>query len=396
MSEATSISLETFIRESRSPFHMVAYIRRHLLSLGYTELLESAAWPEPVPANAFVIREGQTIIAFTVRTTDSLVVSSASCDIPCFRPRSVSEFERNGQHYVVLEHPSKAAPAYQDMELAVVGSVFVNRSGRFTRQLIDSGRAIVFLPAAPSLKRGEIAPNSYPALVGQTPLRAVISGLCGCSEADVADWDLYFVPATSVRIDAGNVHASYLSVISRCYAVFSAFVSQAPGGRGTRAMALFGGSGVCWTAPATQFFGTIFESIFKGDYQKIKCKALNIVVRDIKKEELDQTNPLEAEIAVRAGARRDAPFDMAGGYHIARIANAAGIQVQVVSYGNDAFLPTSIAGRMVSSTGIRAVEVGFAMVRCASVREVAHEKDIAAMERLLSAAYADEGEGTDE
>jgi aspartyl aminopeptidase len=119
-------------------------------------------------------------------------------------------------------------------------------------------------------------------------------------------------------------------------------------------------------------------------------------VHHITKEKLDKTNPLQGGIAIRTGVKSDAPSVIVGEYWVARIAKAAGIELQVVSYGNDDVVPRSIAPVLVDATGIRAVEVGFAMIRHATVRGIASEKDIAALVTLLRAAYEYEGEANNE
>jgi aspartyl aminopeptidase len=383
---------ESFLANSPSPFHMTMFVRKLLTSLKFIELFENRPFPDPVPPNCFIVRAELAVIAFSIGTYDSLVVLNAHNDYPHFRPRPASEFEREGQHYVILEHTGKRRPSpnsHTDAGLSLEGQVLIRRGCAIVRKLVDSGRPVAFLTRLRPLGRDETQANHFPALIGGLPFRSAVASLCDCAADDIVDWDLRFVPLSPAHVADGAFAASHLSVLSQCYCVLSSFVSRKPDTSGIKAMAIYGGQeDTTKTAfcAGSNFFTTILRSILQGDdYDRLRLKSLNVVVRHILSNKFDRQNSMKGGVALKTGASSASTADMIAEAVVTSIARNRNLKLPVVVNANSAPSPRGIAPKVREVTGIRTVEIGYQMAAQGTVREVVKWKDINATIKVLRA-----------
>ncbi|MPZ73377.1 MAG: M18 family aminopeptidase [Nitriliruptorales bacterium] len=233
--------LLAFVDRGPSPFHAVAEMGRRLEEDGFTQLEERDRWTIGAGDRRYVVRDGGSIVAFTVGTQapadTGFRLIGAHTDSPTFRVRPQPDTVRAGLRLVGVE-PYGGALTYTwlDRDLTLAGRVAVDDSG--TVRLCD-----VHLPGAwlriPSLAihlsrnlRQEglrldpqqhlvplWGPASGPALV------EAIADHVGVAGTAVRAWDLVTAdtqPAAVGGAGDGYVFAPRLDNLASCHAATAA------------------------------------------------------------------------------------------------------------------------------------------------------------------------------
>ncbi len=150
MSETTTQELFSFIEQSPTAFHAIDYMKKSLISEGYTQLLEGMDWKLEQGKGYFVIRNGSAILAFRlpVQTPVGFQIMTSHSDSPMFKVKENPEMEAEG-HYVRLnveKYGGMLCAPWFDRPLSVAGRLIVQTPDGIRQVLCDVGRDLVMIP----------------------------------------------------------------------------------------------------------------------------------------------------------------------------------------------------------------------------------------------------------
>ena len=142
-----------FLQASPTPFHAVRQLVSQLIDAGFEPLQEADDWKLEVGGRYFVVRNGSSIVAFTMGLTP--VVESgfrmigAHTDSPCLKVKPHPELNSNGYFQLGVEvYGGALLNPWFDRDLSLAGRVsFKVENGGVSSELIDYQRSIATVPS---------------------------------------------------------------------------------------------------------------------------------------------------------------------------------------------------------------------------------------------------------
>jgi aspartyl aminopeptidase len=355
--------LTSFLDSCCTPYQTVAYLRRVLVSAGYTELLERDVLPSPLPPQFFIVRDEMTLLAFSISTYDFAVALHATSDWPSLSLRWNYESEENGLQFIDLEH--SAGQAFDanllPPELRMCGTVVVRRDGKFEQKHVDSVRAIAVVPNTHEEKP---AHNIFRALLGRQKLKPYVAGLCQCAESEIFEWQLRFISANKARF-AGEkpevVVAPRVKEKSLCFAMLESFLA-AKSDKGIKILAIYG-SGAKKADQRTSYYSDFFNSVFDSvlndrDVNLARLRSLNLCGQaDLKSDKLDKLHRKSDKcLYLLQSPKSDLADDMLANAIVTDIARSHKVDLVASCFAERA--PSGIGPQTMERTGIRTAEIG--------------------------------------
>jgi len=143
--------LLNFIDASPSPWHAVDSIEKQLISAGFTQLNETAAWQLQAGSSYFVTRGGASIIAFTLgkqALTDSgFRIVGAHTDSPGLRLKPQAAFSSDGLVRIGVEvYGGPILATFTDRDLSIAGRITVRTAKGHDTKLLKFDDALMRLP----------------------------------------------------------------------------------------------------------------------------------------------------------------------------------------------------------------------------------------------------------
>ena len=197
-----------FIENSPTAYHAVEYMRRKLISAGYTQLLEGEEWKLESGQGYFVIRNGSALIAFKLPSAGSTAkgfqIMASHADSPLLKIKDNPEIAAGG-HYVRLnveKYGGLICAPWFDRPLSVAGRVIVKTENGLETRLVDGKEPMVMIPNLAIHMNREINDGyKYNVQRDMLPVYGAgsaagsfmkrIAGLAGVSENDIIGQDLY-------------------------------------------------------------------------------------------------------------------------------------------------------------------------------------------------------------
>lgn len=145
--------LLNFLAASPTPFHATEQMAKRLSDAGFSPLLESEHWQLEPGGRYFVIRNGSSIVAFTVAShsplTSGFRMVGAHTDSPCLKVKPHPEINASGYFQLGVEvYGGVLLNPWFDRDLSLAGRVsYRNKEGRLGSALIDFQRPIATVPS---------------------------------------------------------------------------------------------------------------------------------------------------------------------------------------------------------------------------------------------------------
>ena len=210
----SSRKLLDFIEKSPSCYHVIKNIQQSLTAEGFTELREEQSWKIKAGGKYFVTRNGSSIIAFYVPSSDftNFQIIASHSDSPSFKIKENPEIFVDG-HYVELnveKYGGMIFAPWFDRPLSVAGKIVVKTDKGFEEKLVNIDRDLVMIPnLAIHMNRDVNDGYKYNAQKDMIPLfgdekakgqfMQLIAECAGAKEQDVLGSDLFLynrVPGT--------------------------------------------------------------------------------------------------------------------------------------------------------------------------------------------------------
>lgn len=195
-----------FIDESPSAFHCVANVAQALEEDGYSEFSEKDNWKLSRARKGYVIRNGSSLIAFSIPVKDfkGFRIYSAHSDSPSFRIKENPEMGPE-MGYVRLnteKYGGMILSTWFDRPLSVAGRVVYEKDGRLESKLVNIDKDLLAIPSVAihmntdANKGYEFKPQSdmlplYAGKAGKTKLSTMVSKASGIKEEDILASDLF-------------------------------------------------------------------------------------------------------------------------------------------------------------------------------------------------------------
>ncbi len=145
--------LLAFLQASPTPFHAVTEMTRQLTAAGFKYLQESEEWFLKEGVGYFVVRNGSSIIAFTVATKtlmhNGFRMVGAHTDSPCLKVKPAPEVTSQGYFQLGVEvYGGALLNPWFDRDLSLAGRVvFKNAAGKVKSTLVNYEKPIASIPS---------------------------------------------------------------------------------------------------------------------------------------------------------------------------------------------------------------------------------------------------------
>ena len=142
--------LLAFIKESPSPFHVVASGARRLQAAGFQELDMGTVWAVRPGGRYFVPVYGSTLLAFCIGSQPGpLRMAAAHTDFPCWRVKPAAGMVQDGYGQLNVEsYGGLILSSWLDRPLSLAGRVVLRGPDAFSPvvRLLDTARPLVTIP----------------------------------------------------------------------------------------------------------------------------------------------------------------------------------------------------------------------------------------------------------
>ncbi|KAB8360607.1 hypothetical protein FH972_024345 [Carpinus fangiana] len=142
-----------FLSSNPTVFHAVSAISKSLLSAGFTQLSERSAWRLHQGGKYFVIRNGSSLIAFTVGTkydvNNGVAIVAGHVDALTARLKPISKVDGNAGYTQlgVAPYAGGLNDTWWDRDLGIAGRVLVkDDKGKVASKLVDLHEPIARIP----------------------------------------------------------------------------------------------------------------------------------------------------------------------------------------------------------------------------------------------------------
>lgn len=153
MHKEISEQLLKFIEKSPTAFHAVRTIAEELSAAGFSELKENERWTVKKGGRYYVIRNGSSIIAFSVPSLDmsGMRIMASHSDSPAFKIKENAELDTE-QQYVRLNvegYGGMLCAPWFDRPLSAAGRIVVKdpQTGQFRSVLVNIDKDLVLIPS---------------------------------------------------------------------------------------------------------------------------------------------------------------------------------------------------------------------------------------------------------
>jgi aspartyl aminopeptidase len=253
MCDQSSFNAEllAFLRESVTPFHAVAAMRRRLQAAGFVPLSEDQPWRLEPGGRYFLLRNGSSVVAFIWGSEhpplEGMRMVGAHTDSPCLMVKPNPERLRQGCFQLGVEvYGGALLNPWFDRDLSLAGLVsYADGDGRLRTALVDFEQPVAFIPSlaihldreANNSRKVNPQTDILPVLslhseAGSEPvLRQLLAErLSGAGEpvAQVLDYELCLYdsqPAALVGLQRELISGARLDNLLSCFMGLSALLS---------------------------------------------------------------------------------------------------------------------------------------------------------------------------
>ena len=417
--------LASFLDASNTPYHAVSELARRLTAAGFRAFREQDAWQLEPGTRGFVVRAGGSIVAFELGRKPAaeagFVLIGAHSDSPNLRLKPLPDVTCVGYRQLSVEvYGGVLLSTWMDRDLSVAGRV-VFADGH--AELIDLKRVVCRIPNLAIHLNREV--NSAGLLLNaQTHLLPVLGlesetggfaellaeGLAntaasGARVEDVLGFDLCLYDTQRAAF-AGNKHeflfASRLDNLASCHAALRALLGASPDPEATRVMAIYDHEEVgsqSASGARSLFLSDLLERLVAGVSAGDASALPRAISRSLlvsadmahavhpnypDKHDKQHRPLLGAGPVIKVNVNQSYASDGPAVAAFRAACRAVDVTPQHFSSRNDMPCGSTIGPISAARLGVRAVDVGNPMLSMHSCREMAAERDVEPMIRVLT------------
>lgn len=411
----TIIDFINFLDASPTAWHAVENVAAKLTTAGFEQMDEADAFPVKLGGKYFVIRNGSSLMAFSLpkqKTLDARIIGTHT-DSPGLKIKPRGEFQRENMVMLGVEpYGSPIYAAWVNRDLGIAGRVAYEEAGQVKQKLVTFDNPSVFIPqlaihfdrtvnenglklnpqdqlcalaALSASQKGAFLNDLIHAKIGKTPLA----------------FDLFLYPLEKARLSGELITSARLDNLSSVHAALTALIqaSEKPG----QHLQI----GVFWdneevgsrTAQGAQspFFQHTLERVClaltytREEYLQLLNRSFCIsadmahAINPNSPEKHDARHPvlLGQGVALKTNADHRYASDADAGAWLHLLCKKHKIPLQVYNHRSDLPCGTTIGPIHSAVTGIKTVDVGTPQLSMHSTRELAAVSDHLDLCRLL-------------
>jgi aspartyl aminopeptidase len=413
-----------FLAVATTPFHAVQEMSRQLDAAGFTRLAEDVAWSPQPGARHYVVRNGSSIVAFSIGTESSehgIRMVGAHTDSPCLMVKPVPEKVRQGYLQLGVEvYGGVLLNPWFDRDLSLAGRVsFQCEDGQLRSALVDFREPIACIPSLAihldkeaNKNRGINPQKDIPPILCQLPdgdqgdFRQILKSRLllehpQCKVDKVLDYELSFYDtqaAAQIGLNREFIASARLDNLLSCYTGLQALLHS---NGECSALLVCNDHEEVGSLSAAGAQGQLLSSILKrlaGDdagYAALVERSMMIsadnahgIHPNFADRHDDNHGPrLNAGpvIKINANQRYASNSETAGLFRI--LAEQEGVPVQSFVVRSDMGCGSTIGPITAGETGIRTLDVGVPTFAMHSIRELAGDRDAWDLYRVLTRYY---------
>lgn len=420
-------NLKDFISNSHSVYQTVATIKSTLDSKGFIELKENKKFNIHEDGKYYVVRNGSSIIAFTVGGLSSynFKIAASHSDSPAFKVKENAELSvRNKYMQLNTEgYGGMILAPWLDRPLSIAGRIMVRKKavgGKFDieEKLVDINRDTVLIPnMAIHMNRKVNEGYAYNKQIDMVPLfggqeckegdfKSLIAKEAGVSPEDIIGFDLYIYNRNELTVWGANeefISAPRLDDLECAYSTLEAFIS-AKKSTGINVFACFDseevgsmtgqGAGSTFLAETLKRINIALNKTEEDYYCAISDSFLLScdnahAVHPNHPEKTDATNAVYMNngIVIKQNANQKYTSDAVSIAKFRMICESANVPYQFFANRSDEAGGSTLGNISMSQVSMHAIDIGLAQLAMHSPFETAGAKDVEYMVKAVKAFY---------
>ena len=197
------MKLTQFLENSYTAYHACDNVKEILLENGFSELKENEVWNISEGGKYFAVRDGSSVIAFTMGKNFGFNIVASHSDSPCFKVKFGSDLKSdNYKKFNVERYGGGLFYTWFDRPLKLAGRIIVKDGNTLKNVLFTSSKTFVLPSLAIHFNRNANDGFKLNAQTDMSPIESVIgsedirseinAAACG---KEVIDCDLFIVSA---------------------------------------------------------------------------------------------------------------------------------------------------------------------------------------------------------
>lgn len=407
-----SEELLDFIKSSPSMFHSIHTIRMHMQNAGFTYLPESGCWDIEKGGRYFTIRNGSSIIAFSIGGKASADSGYRLCashsDSPTYKIKTVPELE-GPDEYLRLDvegYGGMIDSSWFDRPLSVAGRVTVREDSSIKTKLLYADKDTLMIPNVAihfnrDINNGykynrqiDLCPMFSAGKVKKGGFDRMIADELGVSAEDILGKDLYLVNRQAPSLwgyEDEFISAPKLDDLQCAFASMKAFL-ESDRTNGINMYCCFDNEevGSCTRQGAmSTFLYDVMQRISAGlggsdeDWHRAVSRSFMVScdnahgVHPNHPEKSDQLNRvyMNKGIVIKESANQKYTTDAVSRGLITEICRSAGVPVQYFANRSDAAGGSTLGNLSNVQVSMHAADIGLAQLAMHSSYETAGSMD---------------------
>lgn len=412
-----------FLQASVTPFHAVQMMVHSLELAGFTQLNEADHWAPQPGGRYFTLRNGSSIIAWTMPVNEPLEESGfrmvgAHTDSPCLKVKPNPEILKKGYFQLGVEvYGGALLNPWFDRDLSLAGRVnYTNWDGSLTSALLDFEKPVAFIPSLAihldreaNKNRSINAQTCLPPILGQADQKPDFRQLLaqqltrqGIADVDeVLDYELCFYdtqPPSMVGLHDEFIASARLDNLLSCYIGLQAML-HADSDQGTMLVCNDHEEVGSMSAEGAQgpMLKHLLERLLPYPEKRHRALARSMMIsadnahgvhpnfsdkHDENHGPLINAGPV---IKINANQRYATNSDTSSLYR--RMAQEEGVSVQAFVVRTDMGCGSTIGPITAAEIGVKTLDIGVPQFGMHSIRELAGAADACGLSRVLARFY---------
>lgn len=416
--------LVDLLDHSHSPYHVVRNLRQKLLANGFVELSEKEEWDVQPGMNAFVERNGSSLIAFRIpkeRESVGFRLTLTHTDSPTFKVKPDPIIETvDGVLLNVEPYGGMIDSTWMDRPLTIAGRVILRKGNRIVPVLLDIDKDLLVIPnLCIHMNRTVNEGMKFNAAKDMLPLIGTrkfdfpefLAENIGASKEEILAFDLFLANRDKARVvgrEEEYLSSPRLDDLASCYAslkgfldsrggqtaIFAAFDNEEVGSRTFQGAEstflkevlrrLCRKTGTCFESEIASSFALSIDNAHANhpNYPEISDRTTKVL--------------LGKGIAIKHSARQSYTTDALTCALVKALCQDKGIPFQEYTDRSDLRGGSTLGNLSIAEVSIHSCDIGIPQLAMHSANELCAIEDIENMTRLVQAFYLEKMKMADE
>lgn len=401
-----------FLDDSPSFYHVADNISRILQNQGFVRLEENQPWKLQQGGKYFVDRNGSSVVAFRIpENPHGFLMSACHCDRPSFMMKENSELTGTYTRWATEKYGGMIIYSWLDRPLSVAGRVLVETENGVACRLVNIDRDIAMIPSVAIHQNRTVneghqwnpAVDTIPLLGSEAVAGKLTALLETAAGGKILSHDLYLYvrePARVWGIDAEYISATGLDDLQCVWGCLQGFLKGNTSGN-ISVLSVFDSEEVGSNSPQGAD-GTLLSDVLTRisrtlglDHDCMLADSFMVsadnshAVHPNHPQFSDSVNPVKINggVVVKFSATQNYTSDALSAAVFRKICAKAQVPVQTFYNRADLKGGATLGHFSLNHVSVPSVDIGMAQLAMHSAYETAGAKDIAHLEKAMTAYY---------